>query len=228
MIIAITRLEGKDTEDAAICRQFGHTCYTVSPLRAEIRKDRIEAFASAVNHGEFDCLFFTSALPAKILGPRIHRWPRVVAIGPQTARMLAAWYPGVETLPSHYSRDFVPTLGAWLKGKRVGIPRADVPNPDLLDAIRTAGGIPVEVRCYTLTPTQEILNTEQADALLFTSAGSFRAARWNPRPGLLLIAIGEVTAAVMKERGSVPEVVGNGSLEGTLEALNRSPGGGMA
>ena len=228
MIIAITRLQGKDTDDAAICRQFGHTCYTVSPLRAEILQDRIEAFASAVNRGEFDCLFFTSALPAKILGPRIHRWPRVVAIGPQTARMLAAWYTGVETLPSHYSRDFVPTLGTWLKGKRVGIPRADVPNPDLIDAIRTAGGMPVEVRCYMLTPTQEILDTEKAEALLFTSAGSFRAARWKSRPGLLLIAIGEITASAMKKGGSIPGVVGNGSLEGTLEALNRSFGGGMA
>ncbi len=220
MMIAITRLEGKDTDDAAICRRFGHTCYSVSPLRAEIREDRIEAFASAVNSGAFDCLFFTSALPARIMGPRIHRWPRVIAIGPQTARTLSAWTE-VETLPSHYSRDFVPHLGSWLKGKRVGIPRADVPNPDLLEAIRTAGGIPTEVRCYILIPTNAVLDTERAHGLLFTSAGSFRAARWEPRTGLLLIAIGEVTASAMNEAGSPPGVVGNGSLAGTLQAVNR-------
>ena len=43
---------------------------------------------------------------------------------------------------------------------------------------------------------------------------------WQPRPGLLLVAIGEITAGVMKEGGTIPEVVGDGSLEGTLKALN--------
>jgi uroporphyrinogen-III synthase len=221
MILAITRLPEKAEEDAPLCAQYGHTCYTVSPLHTLILWDRVNAFAEAVNRGAYDCLFFSSALPAKILGPLIRRWPRTVAIGPRTAETLAVWNEEVETLPSFYSRDFVPYLGTWLSGKRVGIPRADVPNPGLLTAIRDAGGTVEETRCYRLIPTQETLDTDRASGLLFTSAGSYRAAVWTPRPDLLLLAIGDVTAAAMERDGFPPAVIGDGSLEGTLQALNR-------
>jgi uroporphyrinogen-III synthase len=225
MILAITRLPEKGEEDASVCRAYGHDCYTVSPLRAEILWNRVQEFANAVNQGRYDCLFFSSALPAKILGPLVRRWPRTIAIGPRTAKTLSFWYTGVEILPSYYSRDFTPYLGEWLSGKYVGLPRADVPNPDLLSAIRAGGGIPEEVRCYRLIPTHELMDTTRAQALLFTSAGSFRAARWLDRPELLLLAIGKVTAEVMEKEGHPPSVIGDGSLEGTLQALNRYCGG---
>ena len=35
------------------------------------------------------------------------------------------------------------------------------------------------------------------------------------------MAIGEITASVMREGGVVPVVVGDGSLEGTLQKLNQ-------
>ena len=221
MILAITRLQEKGEEDAPVCQRYGHICYSVSPLRAEILWDQVHACAEAANRGEYDCLFFSSALPARILGPLIHRWPRTIAIGPQTARTLTAWNDQVETLPSFYSRDFVPYLGAWLSGKRVGIPRADVPNPELIAVVRKAGATPEEIRCYRLIPTRELLDTTRASALLFTSAGSFQAAVWKNRPDLLLLAIGQVTAAAMGKGGSPPTVIGDGSLEGTLQELNR-------
>jgi Uroporphyrinogen-III synthase len=151
----------------------------------------------------------------------IHRWPRTIAIGPQTAKTLSAWHPEVETLPSFYSRDFVPYLGTWLQGKRVGIPRADVPNPALLAAIGSAGGIAEEIRCYRLIPTEETLDTACADGILFTSAGSFKASVWKHRSDLFLLAIGSVTAAAMAKGGYPPTVIGDGSLEGTLKTFNR-------
>jgi len=87
--------------------------------------------------------------------------------------------------------------------------------------IRDAGGIPEEVRCYRLLPTGKPLELQTAQALLFTSAGSFRAAVWKNRPDLLLLAIGKATAAAMEEKGYPPVVIGDGSLEGTLQALNQ-------
>jgi len=114
----------------------------------------------------------------------------------------------------------VPYLGDWITGKRIGIPRADVPNPALIEAIREAGGIPEEIRIYALIPTDEPLQISSADAVLFTSAMSFEKAVWTPRPGLLVIAIGESTEGVMRNRGVIPDVRGDGSLEGTLRALN--------
>ncbi len=40
------------------------------------------------------------------------------------------------------------------------------------------------------------------------------------------MAIGEITAGVMRAAGAEPAVVGDGSLEGTLVALNRFLGKG--
>jgi uroporphyrinogen-III synthase len=221
MKIAVTRLAGKEESDAARCARFGHTCYSVNPLSSGIRQEQISAFVDAVDRGEFDCLFFTSALPAKLIAPLLNRFPRVIAIGPKTAQELERFDIECETLPGFYSRDFVPYLGDWIKGRHIGIPRADVPNRGLLDAITAAGGYAHEYRCYRLVPTGTPLDLGAADAVLFTSAMSFTKAVWTPRPELVVMAIGEVTAAAMQNAGNPPAVVGDGSLEGTLVALNR-------
>jgi uroporphyrinogen-III synthase len=221
MRIAITRLIGKEESDARRCEEYGHSCYSVHPLRSEVNTEAVSLFVDAVDRGEFDCLFFTSALPAKLVAPLLNRLPRVIAIGPQTAKELQRFEIECETLPGFYSRDFVPYLGDWIKGKHIGVPRADVPNPVLIDAITAAGGIPHEFRCYRLTPTHEPLDLEGADALLFSSAMSFSQAVWTPKKGLLVMAIGEITAATMEKGGTTPVVVGDGSLEGTFAALNR-------
>ena len=220
MMIAVTRLAGKEKNDAARCAQFGHICYSVHPLRSEIRPHAITAFIEAVDRSEFDCLFFTSALPAKIIAPLLNRFPRIIAIGPQTAKELQHYEIDCETLTSFYSRDFVPYLGGWIQGKHIGIPRADVPNPSLIDAITAAGGIPHEFRCYGLEPTGESLNLEDADAILFTSAMSFAKAVWMKHSDLVVMAIGDITAATMRAAGTNPVVIGDGSLEGTMMALN--------
>ncbi len=228
MKIAVTRLAGKEKNDMTRCAAHGHSCYSVHPLQSEIREDTITAFVDAVDRGEFDCIFFTSALPAKIIAPRLGRFPRVIAIGPQTAKELRQHDIDCEILTTFYSRDFVPYLGEWIRGKRIGIPRADVPNPGLLDAISAAGGRPAEFRCYRLEPTGNELDLTDADAILFTSAMSFKKAVWTPRPDLLVIAIGEITAMAIRTAGADPAVVGDGSLEGTLGALNAylaAPGG---
>ena len=90
----------------------------------------------------------------------------------------------------------------------------------LIEAIVAAGGFG-RSGSYALVPTGTELEVEGADALLFTSAMSYREARWQPRGGLLLIAIGMTTADAMRAGGHPPAVVGDGSLAGTLEALNR-------
>jgi uroporphyrinogen-III synthase len=220
MRIAVTRLLGKEKNDAERCALFGHTCYSVHPLCSKIRKSEITRFVEAVDRSEFDCLFFTSALPAKIIAPLLNSFPRVIAIGPQTAKELRQYEIDCEILTSFYSRDFVPYLGNWIKGKHIGIPRADVPNPALIDAITGAGGIPHEFRCYGLEPTGESLDLDNADSILFTSAMSFTKAVWTPRPDLLVMAIGDITAEAMQAGGVNPVVVGDGSLEGSMIALN--------
>ena len=225
MLLAITRLAEKGAADAALCKQYGHECRVVSSLRSEIRSSTIQTFVLAASDNEFDAIFFTSALPAQkiapLLNPSITKTTRVIAIGPQTAKVLHESGIAAETLPTYYSRDFVPYLGSWIKEKRIGIPRADVPNPDLINAIEEAGGMAFEYRCYGLEPTNEPLNLDGVDAILFTSANSYKMAILPPLTSSILpIAIGEITAAAMRDGGLEPKVVGDGSLEGTLKNLN--------
>ena len=221
MKIAVTRLAGKEKSDASRCARYGHTRYSVHPLRSELRDDAIRTFAAAAAAGEFDCIFFTSALPAKIIAPLLENPPRVIAIGPQTAKELATAGVHSEILPTFYSRDFVPSLGDAIRGMRIGIPRADVPNEKLLHAITGAGGIAREFRCYGLEPTGEPLPLADAGAVLFTSAMSYKKAVWEPRGDMLVMAIGDITADAMRTGGHPPSVVGDGSLEGSLAGLNR-------
>ncbi|HOL42332.1 MAG TPA: uroporphyrinogen-III synthase, partial [Methanospirillum sp.] len=155
--------------------------------------------------------------------------PRVIAIGPQTAKALREYGILCEVLHEFYSRAFVPYLGEWIAGKKIGIPRSDAPNPQLLQGIRDAGGLPHEYQIYSLIPTYELLTLDKAEAILFTSALSFKSAIWKRREDLILLAIGEVTAQAMEDAGLIPDVVGDGSLEGTLDELNLflllNPGG---
>jgi uroporphyrinogen-III synthase len=224
MQIAVTRLAEKGKTDQALCEKYGHTARIVSPLKAELRASMVQTFVLAANDGDFDAVFFTSAYPAKHVGMMLERditkKCRVIAIGPQTAKILHELGIAAETLPSFYSRDFVPYLGEWIEGKRIGIPRADVPNPDLINAIENAGGMAFEYRCYGLVPTGELLDLEGSDVVLFTSANSFSKARLPDLSGVIPIAIGEITAERMKAGGVTPVVIGDGSLEGTLIALN--------
>ena len=49
---------------------------------------------------------------------------------------------------------------------------------------------------------------------------SFAKAVWTRHTELVVIAIGDITAAAMQRAGTNPVVIGDGSLEGSLRALN--------
>ncbi|UUX93717.1 uroporphyrinogen-III synthase [Methanoplanus endosymbiosus] len=221
MRIAVTRLKEKAGKDRETCKEYGHSCYTVSPLKSEIYHDSADIFIEKANDGNYDCIFFTSALPAEIIAPRLSVSARVVAIGPQTAATLEKYGIKTEILPAFYSRDFAPYLGEWLKGKNIGIPRADVPNPVLISSVEDAGGIVDEIPVYALEATGERLNLDDADAVLFTSANSFSLAVWDKDTEIIKIAIGDITAGRMRDAGIIPDVTGDGSLKGTLREINR-------
>ncbi|HJJ82651.1 MAG: uroporphyrinogen-III synthase [Methanocorpusculum sp.] len=223
MKIAITRLAEKGLQDREICEAFGHEAHIVSPLEAVLDLEEVERFFSAFHEGMFDAVFFTSAYPAeKIAQDMKNDIPcRIIAIGPKTAEILERFGHHPEILPEYYSRAFVPYLKDWIAEKKIGIPRAAVKNEKLIKGISDAGGIPYEFRCYSLKPTGKILDIKDADAILFTSAMSFKEALLPDISGLIRIAVGEITADVMRDAGVVPDVVGDGSLKGTLEALNR-------
>lgn len=223
MNIAITRLQEKKTDDKERCLRYGHDCYSVSPLFSRHDPDEIDEFVRMVIRREFDCIFFTSALPAAIIAPMLVHipLPRVIAIGPQTAKILRSHGVLCEVLPTFYSKAFVPYLGSWIVGKRIGLPRANVPNESLKCAIREAQAEIYEYGCYSLCPTYEPIDLDiSTDAILFTSSLSFQACIWKRHPDLITVAIGEITAETMIHAGLKPDIVGDGSLEGTLDEIN--------
>ncbi|MDO5844753.1 MAG: uroporphyrinogen-III synthase [Methanocorpusculum sp.] len=225
MRIIITRLAEKGVRDNSVCEKYGHTAKIFSPLKAELNPSLAQSFVLSANDGEFDAIFFTSAYPAQKISPlldkNITKKCRVIAIGPQTEKILHENGIAAEVLDSFYSKDFVPYLGDWIENKKIALPRADVPNKPLINAIEDAGGMAFEYRCYKLVPTGDVLDVSDSDAVMFTSANSFKQAKLPDLSGKVLIAIGEITAEAMKDAGVSPDVVGDGSLEGTLKELNK-------
>ncbi len=223
MLIAITQHAGS-VEDEAICEKYTHKAKMISPARYKEHPDEIEAFVTAANNHEFDAIFFPSALAAEKIGglinPRLATKVRMIANGPQTAKVLLNVGLAAEMLPFYYSRDLIPYLGKWIRGKKIGIPRADFTYPKLVDDIKHAGGEPREFHCFELAATNEPLNLEGCGAVLFTSPEVFELSRLPKMPNMILMAIGDVTANAMFHGGCNPSVVGDGSIEGTLIALN--------
>ena len=144
----------------------------------------------------------------------------MIANGPQTAKDLHNAGLAAEMLPFYYSRDLVPYLGKWIRGKKIGIPRADYTYPQLAADIEKAGGTPFEFTCFELAPTNEPLDLAGCGAVLFTSPEVFEMSRLPKVKDMIMIAIGDVTAQAMMYGGCPPSVVGDGSVEGSLIALN--------
>ncbi|HJJ28894.1 MAG TPA: uroporphyrinogen-III synthase [Methanocorpusculum sp.] len=223
MLIAITRHAGT-VDDAKLCEQYNHHARDVSPVRPVKNMEQIQSFIQAANRGEFDAIFFPSAFSAEKLGPcidpRLATRVRMIANGPQTAKDLHNIGLAAEMLPFFYSRDLIAYLGKWIKGRKIGIPRADLAYMKLADDIKKAGGIPCEYKCYDIVATNEELDLKGCGAVLFTSPIAFKLAKLPPMGNIIPMAIGTVTADAMMYGGWNPAVIGDGSIEGTLVALN--------
>lgn len=224
MLIAITR-HACAVEDAAICEKYNHTARFVSPVKPVKNESAIAEFIEAANSRQFDSIFFPSAFAAEKIGPfinpRLATTVRMIANGPQTAKILHNIGLAAEMLPFFYSRDLIPYLGKWIRGRKIGIPRADVTYLKLSAEIEHVGGIPCEYKCYDIVATNEVLDFKGCGAVLFTSPSAFRMAKLpKAEDSLIKLAIGDVTAEAMMYGGWGAAVVGDGSVEGTLKALN--------
>ena len=223
MLIAITRHTGA-LEDAALCERYIHKAKVVSPIKQVKDLEVIGKFLKAANEEEFDAVFFPNAYVAEKLGPcidpKIASRVRIIGNGPQTARILHNIGLAAEMLPFFYTKDLVMYLDRWIRGKKIGIPRAGNTYPKLTADIQRAGGIPAEYKCYDVEKTDEVMDLTGVGAILFTSPVAFRLAILPKMENIIQMAIGEETAHEMMYGGDAPSVIGDGSIEGTLKALN--------
>jgi len=228
MKIAVTKLREKSEGIHELFRSHGHEALIISTMTAEDPTDPepFARLAQMASKGTLDILIFTSALGVDKLFERAHpeKNVRIVSVGPKTAKKVEKYGFTGEVIAEFSSEHFARYLGD-IRGKTVGIARAEVPNPELVSSLEKGGATIVEAPAYRLEPADrkfdDVLN--EADAVIFTSARSFEYLGFqrHSKRNLIMAAIGEKTAKEMRKHGFEPDIVGDGTLEKCLVLLSR-------
>ena len=226
MKIAVTKLREKSEGIHELFRRYGHEALIISTMRAADPADPapLDRLAEMASKGTLDILVFTSALGVEKLFERglPEKKVRIVSVGPKTAKKVEEYgFPG-DVIEEFSSMHFAKYLGD-IKGKTIGIARAEVPNPELISSLEAGGATVVEAPAYRLEPAGCISDDvlKEADAVIFTSARSFEYSGFHndSKKKLILAAIGEKTAEAMRKHGFKPDIVGDGTLEKCLDLL---------
>ncbi len=225
--IAVTKLKEKSGGISELFRRYGHEALIISTITARDPADPapLLRLAEMVSGGKIDILIFTSALGVDKLFEKAKpgKNTRIVSVGPKTAKKVNECGLSSEIIANFSSEHFAEYLGD-IKGKTIGIARAGVPNPEMIESLGQGGGKVVEAAAYRLEPAGESIaeSLSEVDAVLFTSARSFESSgfiREHARSHKV-IAIGQKTADAMRKRGIFPDIVGDGTLENCLEQLS--------
>jgi uroporphyrinogen-III synthase len=226
MKIAVTKLEEKSKGIPELFKRYGHEAVIVSTMCAAPPTDAkpLTRMAEMASKGELDILIFTSALGAEKLFEKAKpaKNIRIVSVGPKTAKKVEEYGFSSEVIAQFSSGHFAEYLGD-IRGKTIGITRAEVPNPELTKSLRSKGARIVEAPAYRLEPAGESIvdALKDADAVIFTSTKSFEFSGFDKEHAkkIEIIAIGKKTADAMRKCGITPDFVGNGTLENCLAQL---------
>jgi uroporphyrinogen-III synthase len=203
-----------------------------------------EEMDAAITRGGYDWVVFTSAngvtnfwkrLDAAGAGPRWFAATRVAAIGPETARTLAAYGLRADLVPDEYVAEALVACiadASDLRGARILLPRADIARDALQRGLRDAGAIVDCVVAYHIGPavaSPELLGQLRQgmiDVVTFTSSSTVRSLIEMLRGEVTLLStmvvacIGPVTAASAEAAGLRPDVVAEQyTISGLVEAL---------
>ncbi len=227
MKIAVTKLAEKSENIAELFASCGHEAFIVSTMKVSEPSDPepLLRLCDRLSKCEIDILIFTSALGVDKLFEKVKpRNVRIVSVGPKTARKVEEYGFSSEVIHSFSSENFAQYLGD-IKGKTIGIARAEVPNPQLIESLELKGATVVQAAAYGLKQADndlmEIL--KDMDAVIFTSAMSFECSGFikERAKNITVIAIGSKTAEAMQKHGINPDIVGNGTLESCLVNSSR-------
>ncbi|MCE8423146.1 MAG: uroporphyrinogen-III synthase [Candidatus Methanoperedens sp.] len=223
MKIAVTKLEEKSEGISELFLRYGHEAIIVSTMRSAEPSDPRPLFelCNLISNDKIDILIFTSSLGVerlfKIILPRKN--VRIVSVGPKTARKVKDSGMKSEVIEKFSSDSFAGYLGD-VKGKTIGIARAEVPNPELTGSLISKGAIIIDAPAYRLESTGknivDVLN--DVEAVIFTSAKSFELSGFKPEHArnLKVLAIGQKTADTLRDCGLSLYGVGKGTLESCL------------
>ena len=224
--IAVTKLEEKAKDLPELFRRYGHTAVIVSTMRAAQPTDPepLAHLAQMILEDKIDILIFTSSLGVEKLFEKVIPPDdlRIISVGPKTAGKVEEYGLRSEVIDKFSSDNFAGYLGD-IRGKTIGIARAEVPDKELIKSLISNGADVFEAPAYRLEPAGnsivEVL--KDVDAVIFTSARSFELSgfKTDRTRKVRIIAIGEKTAEGMRRHGVYPDLVGNGTIESCLSKI---------
>jgi uroporphyrinogen III methyltransferase/synthase len=237
--VVVTRARAQASGLAATLRSLGATVVELPAIRIESRIDTEEVRAGAAAIAAYDLVCLTSpngvgllfeALAAAGLDARALAGATVAAIGPGTARALAAHGIAADIVPERFVAEaLVEALAdVEVEGKRVLVARAAEARDVLPDALRERGGQVDVVALYETVreaPEEEAIAAAQgADYVTFTSSSTvtnLTEALGDRFPAAArIVSIGPVTSATVREaRLDVAVEADRHDVDGLLAAL---------
>jgi uroporphyrinogen III methyltransferase / synthase len=235
--VVVTRARAQASGLAATLRGLGATVVELPAIRIESRIASEEVRAAATAIADYDLVCLTSPNGVKLLFEALAAAGRdaralagatVAAIGPGTARALAAHGIDADVLPERFVAEaLVEALtDVDVEGRRVLVARAAEARDVLPDALRERGGKVDVVALYETVreaPDDDAVDSAQdADYVTFTSSSTvtnLTEALGDRFPARArIVSIGPITSATVREAG----------LEVAVEADRHDVGGLLA
>jgi uroporphyrinogen III methyltransferase/synthase len=238
-IVVVTRARAQASGLAATLRGLGAAVVELPAIRIEPRVESEAVRAAAATIGDYDLVCLTSPNGVKLLFEALAAAGRdaralagatIAAIGPGTARALAAHGIAADVVPGRFVAEaLVEALaGVEVDGRRVLVARAAEARDVLPDALRERGGKVDVVALYETVreaPDEEAVAAAQdADYVTFTSSSTVRnlteALDGRFPASARIVSIGPVTSATVREAGlEVAVEAERHDVDGLLAAL---------
>ncbi|MFP4654564.1 MAG: uroporphyrinogen-III synthase [Methanohalobium sp.] len=224
MKIAVTRLHEKDEGTSNLFNQYGLEAVIIPTIQSQEPSDTssIDNLIENIKSQKIDILIFTSTLGVLKFFNKIADIPRnirIISVGPKTAQKVIQFGHHTEVLDSYNSRHFAEYIGKYAPDKTIGIARANVPDPGIVNTLESLGATVIEGTCYELVETpnklkNNILN-KNIDCVVFTSTKSFLASKLASSDvrDVITVAIGPKTAENMEKHGVTADLIGSGTLD---------------
>jgi uroporphyrinogen III methyltransferase / synthase len=237
--VVVTRARAQASGLAATLRSLGATVVELPAIRIEPRIATEEVRAATATIADYDLVCLTSpngvgllfeGLAGAGLDARSLAGATVAAIGPGTARALAAHGIAADVVPERFVAEaLVEALaGVEVEGRRVLVARAAEARDVLPDALRERGGEVDVVALYETvreTPDEDAIKAAQdADYVTFTSSSTVKnliEALGDRFPAAArIVSIGPVTSGSAREAGlEVAVEADRHDVDGLLAAL---------
>ena len=237
--VVVTRARAQASGLAATLRSLGATVVELPAIRIESKTDTDEVRATAKTIADYDLVCLTSpngvnllfdALTAAGRDTRALAGATVAAIGPGTARALAAHGIAADVIPERFVAEaLVEALASVeVEGKKVLVARAAEARDVLPDALRARGADVDVVALYETVreaPGEEATQAAQAaDYVTFTSSSTVKNltdALGDRFPAAArIVSIGPVTSGSVRDAGlEVAVEADRHDVDGLLAAL---------